>query len=178
MSIVEFLTTIDKLVQSINDKNQELEDLKKTYNSKLEIINKYVKKLQELHGELDVDPLSKLTHKQFIRNLENSVLCPNCDEKVWSLDADSDYILFPKTQLMHLLPEFPEGNCAEDIQAPVIEKSKPEQNIQIYHNTQRNIEKNTYRSANLTTPKKTCSYCKKPGHSRSKCFIRLSKPTK
>lgn len=153
MSIIELLNEIGKLAEIINEKNRELENLRKNYDSKLQVINKYIEDLS-----LSLSPLPSLdtiTDENLITRLSTPIECPNCHNRVWENSKNSDFLLIPK----HKITTGSELQ-QEDTSLTTLTQSLPPLSNKPSKNKSK-IE---------------CSYCKKKGHTRAKCRIRLNTP--
>lgn len=162
MSIVDVLRSVDELAKAINEKSQELTRLKTQYSEKLLLLNTYVDHLPVTSDSINDDEL--------LEQINKDVKCENCSHTVWSnLNKDSKFVVLPKGVVRN-----PNLNIGKDQST----------NYTIRHeDTMQNTNKETYNTTHnnpknkkfFNKSKKICSYCKKPGHSRSKCFVRLSK---
>ncbi|ODV79984.1 uncharacterized protein CANTADRAFT_25749 [Suhomyces tanzawaensis NRRL Y-17324] len=166
MSVVELLKSVDSLARLITERTQELEKLKQDYNAKLQTINAYLEQLPQ-HGVLGLGK-HELDEKAFLEAVSADMDCPKCQSKVYLNGADSDYILIPKQKLRLLgIESTPE---IDDRLASLKLSTTKEQATG--HEYPRNPTKHYHNSKS----KKICSYCKKPGHSRAKCLVRLLTP--
>ena len=89
MSIIELLNEIGKLAEIINEKNRELENLRKNYDSKLQVINKYIEDLSLSSSPLP--SLDTITDENLITRLSTPIECPNCHNRVWENSKNSDF---------------------------------------------------------------------------------------
>mmetsp|Transcript_81 Transcript_81/g.84 ORF Transcript_81/g.84 Transcript_81/m.84 type:complete len:180 (+) Transcript_81:30-569(+) len=179
MSIVELLKSVDTLAKIINQKNLELEELKKGYDSKLHEINKYIRILQEQEAIETEKDIKDIPEEIFREKIGSTIRCSNCDHEVWSINSDSDFIIIPKRKLQYLLGHERDGSLLNELKDLTIQNDlathkSPEIRSSPHHYSGFNGYKKQYN----TKSKKTCSYCSKPGHSRAHCLIRLSTPTK
>lgn len=162
MSIVDVLKSVDELAKAINEKSQEINRLKAQYSEKLLLLNSYVDHLPVTSDSINDDEL--------LEQINKDVKCENCSHTVWSnLNKDSKFVILPKDFVRN-----PNLN---------IEKEQSNSNTIRHEDTMQNTTEEIYNTPNnnhknkkyFNKSKKICSYCKKPGHSRSKCFVRLSK---
>lgn len=151
MSIIELLNEIGKLAQIINEKNHELENLRKNYDTKLQMINKYI---EELSLSSSSSP-STITEERLIAQLSESIECPNCQYRIWENCKNSDFLLIPKSKI------------ATRSNPGLYDKaSTPPTPVE-----PSTITKPYKKKSNIV-----CSYCKKTGHTRAKCRTRLITP--
>ncbi|KAG7665795.1 uncharacterized protein J8A68_000620 [[Candida] subhashii] len=176
MSIVELSNTVDKLARVINQKNQELEELKKGYDEKLYLINNYVRRLESVitdhcgddDDDDDDDEFREINDEKLIHTLSNDINCPNCNHKVWN-NKESEFILLPKSQVKYLV----RGKSTSESNQPETER--------IHSYTQQTSSSSTrsfpqQQSKSKNKSKVICSFCKEPGHTRAKCLTRLNTP--
>ncbi|EMG48726.1 hypothetical protein SBY92_004049 [Candida maltosa Xu316] len=151
MSIVELSNEIGKLAQIINEKNQELDELRKNYDAKLQIINKYISSLPTSSSSS-----SAITDDQFIKQVSTPISCPQCQHTIWDIQKphDSEFLLIPK-------------QCIQT--QSKVESSRVVENLPPQTKT-------IHESKNKNKSKVICSYCKKTGHTRAKCRTRLNTP--
>lgn len=171
MSIVELLKTIDTLAKSINEKNEELERLKKDFDDKLKVINQYI----GLFNNRDEEQVQELnmSSDELTGMITKNIHCNNCNNIIWDLNQESEYILIPKSAVKLIR--------ADD---KTISHPKPE-NLAVKNvvATLGSLEAQFDKPAmQLTKAKKkgrshiTCSYCHQQGHVRANCHARLNKP--
>lgn len=178
MSVVDLLKSVDTLAKIINQKNRELDELKKGYDAKLHEINKYVEVLQKL-GLTD-DKNEVMSEERFRKIIHQPAKCSNCNHEIWNIDGDGELVAIPRKKLQYILqnthmdvPSLLGG--MEDLKIKDNESSCFEPRVR--PNFKGNQSSNGERHfANKS--KKTCSYCKKTGHSRAHCLVRLNNPTK
>lgn len=179
MSIVELLKSVDTLAKVIHQKNLELEELKRGYDSKLREINKYI---EVLHKQENIEDGPQVNEKDFRDIIREPVKCEKCDHTIWNMDEESDFIIMPKRKLQYILKKDNRESIEklldrldrESLSAPDSEdKSKIRQST-VGDNMQTTAPK-AYRK-HYNKSKKTCSYCSKPGHSRAHCMVRLTNP--
>lgn len=161
MSIVELLKSVDILARAIAEKTKELEDLKKVYEEKLETINAYILNVQESILLQDQD---EIDDDHFISQITEPIRCTKCNTEVYGNTLDSKFILVPKSKLKNIIPK----QMKPEVKIPNVEK--------LTLSSSTDSEKLT-RNHHYSKSKKTCSYCKKAGHSRAKCLTRLSTPS-
>lgn len=160
MLFAEVSKSMGELAAAINKKNQELDLLKNEYEKKLRLVEAYL-----LHLPAAEPPV--LDARDFVSNLENldrQVTCPNCSNTILERAENMGFVLLPKNRLR------PRDEAATCIEKPL---SNPEPGFQVpplpgpsSRIPQHNIHSKL---------KRTCSYCNKPGHSRARCFTRLSR---
>lgn len=171
MLIAEVSATVENLAILVHKKSNELAKLQKEYHEKLEILNKYIDMIAEKTEYLEnVENPEQSQTSQKSGNLQNSpetdntllklistpVYCPLCLNTLYDLSSNSDFVLIPRNKV-HLLGD--EGHTVEKVETAMESLQVSEQPVAKKHGKL----------------KKTCSYCKKPGHSRARCFTRLSK---
>lgn len=154
MSIIELLNEIGKLAQIINDKNHELENLRKNYDTKLQMINKYIEELSFPSSSLSSSS-STITEERLIKQLSEPIECPNCQYKIWESCKNSDFLLIPKNKIATRS----NPGLDDKVSTPPVPVEPP------------TITKQLKKKSNVV-----CSYCKKTGHTRAKCRTRLSTP--
>ncbi|RCK62939.1 hypothetical protein Cantr_09475 [Candida viswanathii] len=148
MSIIELLNEIGKLAQIINEKNQELESLRQSYDAKLQIINQYIENLK-------LPPTSTISDEELIAQISQPIECLKCLHRVWENSKESEFLLIPKSKIERV--------------SKVVENTTPTaQAAAPSHTAPLKPSKNK--------SKIECSYCKKTGHTRAKCRVRLSTP--
>lgn len=159
MAIVELLKSLDNLARAIVEKNKEVDEMKKEYESKLRTVNQYLKLLQ--------DPTNHSTTNEetFLTALANQATCPHC-EKHLNTSASSEFVLIPRNQIA--IKSTPVGD-EEEAQETTINDTTEEC-------TSKESEIRHGQAKKQNNSKRICSYCKAPGHSRAKCFKRLSTP--
>lgn len=176
MSIVELLKSVDTLAKIINQKNLELEELKKGYDSKLHEINKYIRILQEQEG---IETEKDIPEDVFREKISSTIKCNKCNHEVWNINSDSDFIIIPKRKLKYLL-----GHESDRRLLNELKELKIQNDSTVYNNSDIRPSPHEYpgpkgyKKQYNTKSKKTCSYCSKPGHSRAHCLVRLATPTK
>ncbi|EGW34242.1 uncharacterized protein SPAPADRAFT_59671 [Spathaspora passalidarum NRRL Y-27907] len=160
MSIVELSATVDKLAKIINQKNKQLEDLKQGYDQKLHIINEYIRTLE---GSIEGDSSKEsIPNEEFIKKISSKVECPNCKHVIWDNMQSGEYVLVPKHQLKYLIRDTPQAQTqAHEPITPTTSTS---------NDTSYRPPKPKNRS------KINCSFCGEPGHTRAKCYKRLTTP--
>lgn len=147
MLLAEISKSMGDLALAVNRKTAELDRMKAEYDTKLRIVNKYIDKINAMMDSSSQTELGELDA------LEKTVSCPACHTKVYDLDEESEYVLVPRNKI-HLLRETESESATREIKAEPLPVPKPG------------------RSKSRTI---TCSYCNKTGHSRARCFVRLSK---
>ncbi|RCK59502.1 hypothetical protein Cantr_07436 [Candida viswanathii] len=147
MSIIELLNEIGKLAQIINEKNQELESLRQSYDAKLQIINQYIENLK-------LSSTSTISDDELIAQISQPIECLKCHHRVWENSQESEFLLIPKSKIERV-------SKVED-KTPTAQAPAPS------HTAPQKLSKNK--------SKIECSYCKKTGHTRAKCRVRLSTP--
>ena len=175
MSIVELLKSVDTLAKIINQKNNELEELKKGYDAKLHEINKYIRILQEHEG---VEPDGEMPDAVFREKIDSITKCSKCDHEIWNINSNSEFIIIPKQKLQYLLGNESDKRLLDGLRELTIQKdSGTDTNSEIRPSPKGYSSPKGYKKQYNTKSKKTCSYCSKPGHSRAHCLIRLATPT-
>lgn len=166
MLIVDVSKTIGGLAEAINKKSAELANLEEEYRSKLEVLNRYISKIEQDSAQ---ESSIMKSQEEILRLISTPVNCPKCLHEIYNPENDSDYVLIPKAQIEILKDE------------------------RVHHKNQTVKGKDIALSDNLTENKpaeqylpeskskknklkKTCSYCNKTGHSRARCFARLTTP--
>ncbi|KAK6460070.1 hypothetical protein DFJ63DRAFT_315944 [Scheffersomyces coipomensis] len=179
MSIVDLSKTVENLAKVVNQKNKELEELKKEYDEKLQIINSYISKIQSIAPSTESKTLlevesSSLDISEFSSVISSTINCNKCDAMIWDNQKETDFVLIPRHKLQYLLastkdvsPESTLSDVTEQVKAFSIRKTPVSENSTIH---------NTPHSSYSNKSKRLCSFCKKPGHSRAKCNLRLSMP--
>ena len=176
MSIVELLKSVDTLAKIINQKNHELEELKKGYDSKLHEINKYIRILQEQEG-IKVD--GEIPEEILRQKINNVIKCSKCDHEIWNINSDNEFIIIPKQKLQYLLGKESDKRLLDGLGELTLQKdSVTDTNSEIRPSPKGYSSPKGYKKQYHTKSKKICSYCSKPGHSRAHCLIRLATPKK
>lgn len=152
MLIVEVLKTVGELASAITQKTQELERLKQEYESKLRVVNLYIARIEGASQETDSDICSVL---------ETQLRCSKCQNVVYDLNQDTEYILIPKKKA-HLLRSAG-GSLDTELGDLSLHAQTPNSTSAVYVKPKK------------SNSKKTCSFCNQTGHSRARCFERLSK---
>lgn len=165
MLIVDISATVENMVTSFNKKMKELEDLKREYQEKLKILNTYIDRIQTSGTNLQVT----IGDKEIINLLSSEVSCPNCLENLYNLNQSSEYFLIPKKKV-RLICEVEEPKGVNKMISTV---QTSFENLQVSRQPSSPIA--AVKKVHHSNLKKTCSYCKKRGHSRAHCFTRLSK---
>lgn len=164
MLIADVSSTVENLALLVNKKANELAKLQREYEEKLEIINAYIGKIAqrpeseklEKSQELEISKNSReIPENELLKLISTPVCCPLCLNTLYDLSSTSEFVLVPRNKA-HLLRDF--DDTVNKVQTSV-------ENLQV-------SEQPAKKHGKL---KKTCSYCKKPGHSRARCFTRLSK---
>lgn len=167
MLIVEFLKTVGQLAEAITHKNAELERLKIEYEKKLALLNSYIGIYASNQDgqELDDTKLIDLISQDF--------KCPNCEHKLYSLMKDSDFVLIPKKKIK--TPQTGSPGLSDQLRQLSLDAQKLSSTTLDQKENQPIQEKQKRHHGGKQ--KRTCSYCKESGHSRAKCFKRLTKDT-
>ncbi|ABN68470.2 Zn-finger, CCHC type, partial [Scheffersomyces stipitis CBS 6054] len=171
MSAMELSSTVDQLARVIISKNKQLEDLSSVYEKKLQTLNEYISKIQIALGNevAGSSSIQSIVDDDFLAEIQKDISCPRCNSVLHDKSDDYEYIKIPKktirpTNMANTGKEF------NPIKSPEVEKS-----ISVGSVSSEVSSKNSS-SHRHQQSKKICSYCKKPGHSRAKCYVRLSKP--
>lgn len=173
MSIVELLKSVDQLAKAVTSKNKELDQLKENYNAKIEQMNHYLSKIQQLALPQTSND-SEINDEEFL-DMVNSSQCSNCNLK---LDTE-EYIVIPRAQLKQLISN--DSQLKDDLanlklDNTINEEERHSASIPTAHKSKQSIYTPPVKERGNT--KKICSYCKKQGHTRAKCLTRLSTPLK
>lgn len=173
MLIADVSKTLGGLAEAIHKKSAELEALEKEYKRKLVLLNLYIGKLEAGTGSQDQEAPEK-TEEEIVRLLETPVRCKNCLNVVYDPNTECDYVLIPKTRV-NILQDAKLGQdlTKETVKTDEIFKDKESTETEEHRKLPGLLSDNKHRKSKL---KKTCSYCNKAGHSRARCFSRLSKP--
>lgn len=165
MLIVDVSKTLGGLAEAINKKSAEIARLEQEYKTKLEILNRYISKLEldSNEGTLVLQSQDKL-----LRLINSEISCSKCLNIVYDPKNNSEYVLIPKSQVEILHDERvdigTEGESKEtEFTKNLTENEAPEK-----------ISPES--KSKKSKPRKTCSYCNEPGHSRARCFSRLTTP--
>lgn len=157
----ELAEVIDNLVKAVASRESELDNLAKEYKEKLNVLNDYIHHIQTLTNVEESGESDKSSEELLKADME----CPLCHANLYKLNSESDFLLIPKLKVGSILQNTPKerGERAASL-------AKALENLQVTEEappavTPRKLHK---------TKKMTCSYCKKPGHSRARCFTRLS----
>lgn len=170
--LTEISQQVNFLAEKISSKNKELEKLKSEYTSKLA----YLEQVESLYlksiGQNTADPKLDINLK---------VDCKNCGATVYDAKeidrSKNDYfILFPKAKINDLLllssanrkatSSVAKSGVNRDDKAITATSNKQSSTLAVNSTSREN--------QNKKHKKKVCSYCKKAGHSRAKCFKRLT----
>ncbi|KAI5954506.1 hypothetical protein KGF54_002281 [Candida jiufengensis] len=147
MSIADLSKEVDNLAKIIINKNAELEQLKKRYDSKIKIINDYISKIRpESVNE------EQISDEQFVNLLNKDVKCTQCGHQLNNKEED-EFLLIPKNQIQYLLPQ-------GQLHTQPILKQDP--------NPIKPIESKSKKKNHII-----CSFCKESGHTRAKCHKKL-----
>ncbi|KAK6459002.1 Zn-finger, CCHC type [Scheffersomyces xylosifermentans] len=172
MSTIELSKTVDDLAKVIANKNKELEELKQDYDEKMHILSNYLSKLQEVIGTTANGEEWDIDEESLLKSLTLPMKCPSCNTSIVSNEEDFEYIRIPKKRIRRS-PHY-NTNLGSSKSVSSIESAGD------YLTGDRGQESKTTRPASTNKihqkSKKVCSYCNKPGHSRAKCFLRLSTP--
>lgn len=170
MLVVEVLKTVGQLASAISQKTKELDLLKREYEIKLQILDQYIAKV----APTELLPKESTSKAENITELLSKELrCSSCSNVVYSLKDQSDYVLVPlgraqekasdMTELLQSLRDLKLGaQQADNEQTPAVSRTLPD-------------KPNKERTKSHGKLKRTCSYCNEPGHTRARCFARLSK---
>lgn len=164
MSVVELLKTIDGLANAINEKNKEIENLKRNYSEKIFIVNSYISLLQQA-GSFETDKQQNAFNEEdLIKALKEPLRCSKCSATIISNESNKDFFILPKNTI-----QFLNGKIEEQVSPPKLETNKSNETT-----IQRSEDKYSKRNDHKNKSKKTCSYCHKTGHSKARCFKRLN----
>lgn len=154
MGILELLKSVDELAKVIVQKNNELEQLKEGYDSKVRQLNEYIALVQQ--GLQIHDDERTITGDELLETMKQPIKCSHCHNK---LSLDGDFILIPKRKVALLGTKDTSTRNIDEKQLPGITVPTKE------------------KKSKSTSNKRICSYCKTLGHSRAKCPARLGLPT-
>lgn len=165
MLIVDVSKTLGDLAEAINKKSATLDRLEQEYRSKLEILNRYISKLEVNSNEMTA---ALVPQDEILSLIGTKRSCPHCQNIIYDPKNDSDYVLIPKSHVEILHDKRLEGGATkgngEKTPAGIVGSDKAEE------------QASSALSSRKGKLKKTCSYCNKPGHSRARCFSRLTTP--
>lgn len=171
MLVVEVLKTVGQLAAAITQKSKELDLLKAEYESKLKILDEYITKVvpreeqRRENGSNEIDTCELL---------QKELRCLKCQNIVYSLKEETDYVLVPRKVAERKAADIPDLiQSLEKLETSVKSinagSSRPLQQTPQVNQPQRQNKKQHGKL------KRTCSYCDDPGHTRARCFARLSK---
>ncbi|EGV60666.1 hypothetical protein CANTEDRAFT_116722 [Yamadazyma tenuis ATCC 10573] len=174
MSLVEVSKSIGELAKAFHEKSVELDRLKALYSSKLELLNSYVACLPGENKET-------ISDESLLDHIKSPVCCQNCNALVW--DSSSEFLLLPKrlirvpgvesdmalTQLSNSLDH---TSIKDDNEENETHHGNENENHNYNHESEISVDK--AKKSYHGKSKKVCSYCKKTGHSRARCFVRLN----
>lgn len=163
MSLVEVLKSLDELAKAFHEKSASLDKVKLEYTAKLKFINKYIERLPTTSE--NEDGHESVEDDKLLNQLSSSITCKNCKHIVWD-NQQSDLVLIPRKMLK--VPE-------------VVDKQDVADRDNIRNLQQMLIlDQEVPKSSKKFSSKRVCSYCNKKGHSRAKCYARLTneKPTR
>lgn len=171
MLLLELSKSMGDLAIVINKKTAELDAVKSEYSKKLSILNKYIEKIEKLtqpqEGELKRNGDESL--------LQNSIDCPNCHHKVYDLESESEFILIPCNKFILLCDTSDELPNERQSSQPAHEGNSSQPARDTGQPNAKYLISTKPKASKSGNSKKTCSYCHKSGHSRARCFTRLSK---
>lgn len=169
MSLNDVSATVENLAVAVNQKLADLTRLQHEYLAKINLLNRYISQFQPDDNEQAEQ--AKPVDDQIINLISSKVCCPSCNENLYDLTENSEYILIPKNQAR--LPSV--GEKSRDIDHAIESVQQRVGSLQVAPQGPVGEAGNNSRKQSHTKLKRTCSYCKKPGHSRARCFTRLSK---
>lgn len=170
MSLVDVLKSVGELANAINKKTRELDELKHLYDSKLRDLNTYIESLHISNTHISPEVLQ--------RQLDSQIHCPKCDECIWE-NGKQEFVLIPK-QLIELesIPATQNDKFIPNLRGHSLnDQAKGIQEIQDklqQHNFHRPTSDKPDQKPQHNKSKRICSYCKKTGHSRARCYKRLN----
>lgn len=166
MSIVEVLKSVEVLAKAVHEKSKHLDELIAQYNTKIQLVNSFLEKLPTTN---EVDEL--LTDELFINSIKKPQ-CPSCNKSF-----DGEFILVPKRKVEVKV----DGENTASIRQNEQSTSSPDAHSPYILIKESSTSRGAASNNNMyrEKSKKVCSYCKKTGHSRARCFKRLNgeKPT-
>lgn len=170
MQVEEVSKALESLADVVNRKSAELDRLKREYTQKIEILNGYIRKFHSNTSEQS-EPADD---NAILELLTSKIACPSCLKEIYLLDSENEYILVPK-RLVRLLETQQHKSNEQPTDAKItvdtVTKSLGEMEV----TNEENVQPVVARKLHHSKQKRTCSYCKKPGHSRARCFARLNK---
>lgn len=160
MSIVEVLKSVEVLAKAVHEKSKHLDELIAQYNTKILLVNKF---LDKLPTDCEINKL--LTEEQFIDSI-NHPQCPKCQATI-----DDEFLIIPKRKVAVENDAENESKVSKSTNVPhdELSTSSPE-HISSYLPNKSTTSQHKYQEKS----KKVCSYCKRTGHSRARCFKRLN----
>ncbi|GEQ68238.1 hypothetical protein JCM33374_g1905 [Metschnikowia sp. JCM 33374] len=181
MSFAEVSKSMGDLAAAITKKNMELDRLKSEYEKKLRLVEAYLSHLPMAKTSSEKDA-GDFVHS--LESLHSPITCPRCSSTLFDLDKESDFVLIPKSRLRSMEKKSGgyirgrqtwvsgEGETRKDIPGKSVDSVNPV-NAPNSSKSPRIYQPNTHSSHSKS--KRTCSYCNKSGHSRARCFTRLSR---
>ncbi|XBA49184.1 hypothetical protein SBP28_003721 [Candidozyma auris] len=174
MSVFEVSKTVGELAAAITQKSKELDRLKKEYEVKLRVLDAYISKVVPLEMFLSKGEESD---KEVTDVIDQELRCSNCSNIIYSLQEGCDYILVPRALAQQKAAQ------VDDLSAAISALSASDNNVTDSHTDPAlsdNIAKAPTASSRQSKKqhgkqKRTCSYCNRSGHTRARCFERLSK---
>lgn len=194
MLIADVSKTMGDLAVAISKKNRELQHLKAEYAENLSAVQRYLELIRAAGCPQSAE--------EFVELIKKPVQCGQCGSPLHDLMKDAEYVLVPKRPL-HVLgsgergpagASTPEVPTQKRLEAPTQAPEAP--TLEAPKTLEKPVPPKTLedpeapaalRNWNVKLPvdrpvrhgrgrlKRTCSYCGKTGHSRSRCFSRLSK---
>lgn len=177
MLLIEILRTVGQLAEAVAQKTAEVDKLKKDYEKKLATVNKYIELLTSHNANNDV-----LSEDKAMELIEKDITCPHCHKNVNSLQENPDYVVVPRKKIH--VPQQSARDVANQLHQLTLDTQKVRQDITTHEEKDPvSGPKDLPKDSIPKEPKKhhggklkrTCSYCKQPGHSRARCFKRLTK---
>ncbi|OBA19419.1 hypothetical protein METBIDRAFT_33112 [Metschnikowia bicuspidata var. bicuspidata NRRL YB-4993] len=162
MLFAEVSKSMGELATAISKKHQELDQLKNEYERKLRLLDQYL-------SHLPTNKQSKQDVSGFVENIQNlksPVTCPHCNNTLFDLLQDTDFVIVPKDRLKAFSVDLSGAENLRVVDKPGILVAPPTGSSPILQQPS---------AHNQSRLKRTCSYCHKPGHSRAKCFTRLNR---
>lgn len=170
--IVELLRTIGELARIVAARDAEIQDMKSAFDKRIEVLNTYISQLElylpQQDDDLPPEQDLNIPVTDFIKTLESF---KDTRHDGTSGTSGDDYVLVPTRKLRYLLkrpsPNTPPSVSRDGKANPVLTSTL----VPVYSGSSLGASVNPH-------PKRTCSYCNQPGHSRARCIERLAKPAR
>lgn len=189
MAIIELLKSVDNLAKAIVEKTKELDQLKREYEGRLRVVNKYIEQIQ-LTGEVTAGrataeipkPAKGIPKRKGLEEVPKPGKGPDevpkpakwISEEIPNPAIENSATEIHEEEFIQQIANTECLNCKHPINPNFI--LLPRYLIKVEDDVPE-IEKLVLPEVGKSKPTKGfCSYCKKPGHNRGKCVERLSKP--